>query len=648
MTLVTRHSFLNMCGIAGIVGPTDMESATFAVKRMIAALARRGPDAEGLTVLTNAVLGHRRLAIFDLTDAGAQPMTSADRSLSVVFNGAIYNFRALRAELEKLGFRFRSDSDTEVLLHGYRAWGMEALVRRLRGMFAFGLWDVQAQKLFLARDRLGVKPLVYASRNESLAFASTVGALERSGYARGIDEKAVVEFLRWGFVGEDRCIYRAVQKLPAATILEWCAGRIRQYRYWHPPSPTAAPRLSFGDAVADVERRLREAVAIRLDADVPVAVLLSGGIDSSLICWAVADLGADLTAYTVGVPGDPWDESAQSALTARRLGIRHQVLPMSTDDLPEIDELLFAYDEPFACSSALGMLRISRAIAASAKVVLTGDGGDDLFLGYPRHRHLWLAQGLSHCVPSGWTQTWNRWGRQISRVGPLRRAGAMIDYATGGVTAYFEKSTHLTGYGEKNLLGPRFSDPMSETAPISTPSNGMVEALVNFEVQGRFVGEYLKKVDGATMHYGLEARSPFLDQELWNFGCKLPVSLRLHHGELKAILRALARRHIGIGIAARKKRGFRIPAQRWLASRWLARAEQTLGDSMLAREGWIDSRNTLAELRRSALRGAASEELWNIFVLESWMQHDRQERREHGNFSSARRTSMTSSTAVSC
>jgi asparagine synthase (glutamine-hydrolysing) len=629
-----------MCGIAGIVGPADMESASLAVKRMIAALARRGPDAEGLTVLTNAVLGHRRLAIFDLTDAGAQPMSSADRSLSVVFNGAIYNFRALRAELEKLGFRFRSDSDTEVLLHGYRAWGMESLVGRLRGMFAFGLWDDQAQKLFLARDRLGVKPLVYASRNQSLAFASTVGALERSGYARGIDERAVVDFLRWGFVGEDRCIYRAVQKLPAATILEWRAGSVRQYRYWQPPSPAAAPRLSFADAVAEVERRLREAVAMRLDADVPVAVLLSGGIDSSLICWAVADLGADLTAYTVGVPGDPWDESAQAALTARRLGIRHQVLAMSTDELPEIDELLSAYDEPFASSSALGM--------PSAKVVLTGDGGDDLFLGYPRHRHLWLAQGLSHCVPSGWTQTWNRWGRQIPRVGPLRRAGAMIDYATGGIAAYFEKSTRLTAYGEKNLLGPRFSDRISETSPISTPSHSMVEALVNFERQGRFVGEYLKKVDGATMHYGLEARSPFLDQELWNFGCALPVSLRLHRGELKAILRALARRHVGIGIAARKKRGFRIPAQRWLASRWLSQAEQTLGDSMLAREEWIDPRNTLAELRRSALRGAASEELWNIFVLESWMQHDRQQRRERDNCLPARWTSLTSAAVVSC
>jgi asparagine synthase (glutamine-hydrolysing) len=637
-----------MCGIAGIVGPADMESASLAVKRMSAALARRGPDAEGLSVLTNAVLGHRRLAIFDLTDAAAQPMSSADRSLSVVFNGAIYNFRRLRAELEKLGFRFRSDSDTEVLLHGYRAWGMEPLVRRLRGMFAFGLWDDQAQKLFLARDRLGVKPLVYASRNQSLAFASTVSALEQSGYARGIDDEAIVDFLRWGFVGDDRSIYRAVQKLPAATILEWRAGRFRQYRYWQPPSPAAAPQLSFGDAVAEVERRLREAVALRLNADVPVAVLLSGGIDSSLICWAVADLGADLTAYTVGVPGDPWDESAQAALTARRLGIRHRVLPMSANELPEIDELLSAYDEPFACSSALGMLRISRAIAPSAKVVLTGDGGDDLFLGYPRHRHLWLAQGLSHCVPSRWSETWNRWGRQISHMGPLRRAGTMIDYATGGITAYFEKSTHLAGYGEKNLLGPRFNDRMNETSPISIPSDGMVEALVNFERQGRFVGEYLKKVDGATMHYGLEARSPFLDQELWNFGCALPVRLRLRHGELKAILRALARRHVGIGIAARKKRGFRIPAQRWLASRWLARAEQTLEDAMLVREGWIDARNTVAELRRSALGGAASEELWNIFVLESWMQHHRQQRRDGGDFLTARSTPLTSPTAVSC
>jgi len=610
-----------MCGIAGIVGLTDNETGRLKVGRMVGALARRGPDAEGLAAWPGAVFGHRRLAIFDLSEAGAQPMSTSDRTLSVVFNGAIYNFKSVRAELEKLGCRFRSNSDTEVLLHGYRAWGVEPLVRRLRGMFAFGLWDNPARKLYLVRDRLGVKPLVFACRGNQLAFASTVAALKGAGYAGAVNDDAMLDILRWGFVREEHSIYRSIQKLPAATILEWSAGDYRQYSYWQQPRPQSATTLSFHDAVGETERRLRDAVAIRLEADVPVAVLLSGGIDSSLICRAVAELGANLTAYTVGVPGDSSDESAAAVRTAKQLGVRHSVLALDDLHMPEIEELLAAYDEPFPSSSALGMLSISRAISSAAKVVLTGDGGDDLFLGYPRHRHLWLAEHITQFLAPKFTKTWNRWGPTF-RVGPLRRAGALMDYATGGIDAFFAKSTDLAGYRAKGLLGPRLSKLRPLFVNGADPSHGMVDQLAEYERNGRFISEYLKKVDGATMHYGLEARAPFLDQELWEFASALPVSLRLHRGELKAILRALARRRIGFGVSARRKRGFRIPAQRWLVSHWRERGEDTFSSSILAQTGWIDRANVIAELRRSAQLGRAGEELWNLFVLESWLQRE--------------------------
>jgi asparagine synthase (glutamine-hydrolysing) len=610
-----------MCGIAGIVGLTDNETGRLRVGRMVGALARRGPDAEGLAAWPGAVFGHRRLAIFDLSEAGAQPMSTSDRTLSVVFNGAIYNFKSVRAELEKLGCRFRSNSDTEVLLHGYRAWGVEPLVRRLRGMFAFGLWDNPARKLYLVRDRLGVKPLVFACRGNQLAFASTVAALKGAGYAGAVNDDAMLDILRWGFVREEHSIYRSIQKLPAATILEWSAGDYRQYSYWQQPRPQSATTLSFHDAVGETERRLRDAVAIRLEADVPVAVLLSGGIDSSLICRAVAELGANLTAYTVGVPGDSSDESAAAVRTAKQLGVRHSVLALDDLHMPEIEELLAAYDEPFPSSSALGMLSISRAISSAAKVVLTGDGGDDLFLGYPRHRHLWLAEHITQFLAPKFTKTWNRWGPTF-RVGPLRRAGALMDYATGGIDAFFAKSTDLAGYRAKGLLGPRLSKLRPLFVNGADPSHGMVDQLAEYERNGRFISEYLKKVDGATMHYGLEARAPFLDQELWEFASALPVSLRLHRGELKAILRALARRRIGFGVSARRKRGFRIPAQRWLVSHWRERGEDTFSSSILAQTGWIDRANVIAELRRSAQLGRAGEELWNLFVLESWLQRE--------------------------
>ena len=612
-----------MCGIAGIVGLADNVTGRSKVEQMVDVLKRRGPDAQGLAEWPGAVLGHRRLAIFDLSEAGGQPMSTSDGAVAVVFNGAIYNFKSVRADLEKLGCRFRSNSDTEVLLHGYRAWGMAPLVRRLRGMFAFGLWDNFARKLYLVRDRLGVKPLVFACRGNQLAFASTVRALKCGGYGGAVNDDAMLDILRWGFVGESQCIYRSMQKLPAATILEWSAGNYRQYRYWQAPRPQSATTLSFHDAVAETERRLRDAVAIRLDADVPVAVLLSGGIDSSLICGVVAELGADLTAYTVAVPGDPSDESAAAASTARRLGIRHCLIELGDAQMPDVEELLSAYDEPFPSSSALGMLRISRAISASAKVVLTGDGGDDLFLGYPRHRHIWFAERLARFLAPSFAETWNRWSRQSLRVGPLRRASALIDYATGGVDAFFEKSAGLAVYRAKGLLGSRLSTVPQVLMNEAEAHRGMVDKLVEFERGGRFVSEYLKKVDGATMHYGLEARAPFLDQELWEFACLLPVNLRLHHGELKAILRALARRRIGLGVSARKKRGFTIPAHRWLVSHWRGRGEDVFNNSILAQNGWIDPVNVLAELRRSAQLGRAGEELWKLFVLETWLQRER-------------------------
>lgn len=630
-----------MCGIAGIVGLTDNETGRLKVEQMVGALERRGPDAEGLAEWPGAVLGHRRLAIFDLSDAGAQPMSTADGALAVVFNGAIYNFKSVRAELEKLGCRFRSHSDTEVLLHGYRAWGMEPLVQRLRGMFAFGLWDSLERKLYLVRDRLGVKPLVFARRGKQLAFASTVRALKCGGYAGAINDDAILDILRWGFVGEEHCIYRSIQKLPAATILEWSAGNYRQYCYWHAPRPQSATTLTFHDAVSETERRLREAVAIRLDADVPVAVLLSGGIDSSLICGVVAELGADLTAYTVGVPGDPSDESAAAASTASRLGIRHCLIELGDAHMPDVEELLSAYDEPFPSSSALGMLRISRAISSSAKVVLTGDGGDDLFLGYPRHRHLWFAERMARFMAPSFAETWSRWGGQGLRVGPLRRAGALMDYATRGVDAFLEKSTGLAVYRTKGLLGPRLGSVQQVLMNEAEPGRGMVDRLVEFERGGRFVGEYLKKVDGATMHYGLEARAPFLDQELWRFACSLPVKLRLHHGELKAILRALARRRIGIGVSARKKRGFSIPAHRWLIRQWRGRAEDVFNNSILARTGWIDRANVLAELRRSAQLGRTGDELWNLFVLETWLQRERGAAHDEAGYLPVRPEAMT-------
>jgi asparagine synthase (glutamine-hydrolysing) len=614
-----------MCGIAGLVGVHGAR-AKGVVQTMVRALARRGPDGEGTEVWREAVLGHRRLAIFDLSPAGHQPMVSPDGKVGVVFNGAIYNFRELRADLEHRGHPFRSNTDTEVLVHGYREWGIERLVARLEGMFAFGLWDEATGRLFLVRDRLGVKPLAYAVRNGQLAFASTVRALREGGFAGEVEGQAVTEFLEFGFVTDDRSIYRGVFKVPAASIVEWSAGRLHTRSYWDVPSPGASDTLSLDDAVEETERLFLQAVEKRLQADVPVGALLSGGIDSALVCWAVARLGAKITAFTVGTPGDPWDESSDARATARQLGIAHEVLDVSALDAPDIGELASAYAEPFACASALGLMRVSRAVASAATVLLTGDGGDDVFLGYPEHRHLWLAGNLARVVPRAAARGWRSCRRLLPRRGWSRRLRSFLDYTTGGLGAVAIARDGLPTYRRQGLLGERL-------AAATIPDRAMPWSLeagrrilsdfLVYDRRTRFVGEYMTKVDGATMHHALEARSPFLDQDVWEFASRIPLGVRLHRGRLKAVLRELARRRIGERVARGRKRGFGIPVQRWLAGRWRPLAEDLLTDPLVGQEGWIRPGPALVALRDSARRGWVSKPLWYICALESWLRHER-------------------------
>lgn len=614
-----------MCGIAGVVGFTDRIVAEDTVRKMVCALSRRGPDSEGIESWDKAVLGHRRLAIFDLSEAGRQPMVLMDGSVGIVFNGAIYNYRELRAELIAHGYEFGSTTDTEVLLYGYQEWGLDKLISRLRGMFAFGLWDNRIRKLYLVRDRLGVKPLVFVRHNGTLAFASTVNALRTSGYVGDLDEHAVAEFLEFGFITDDHSIYRGAVKVPAASVVEWSDGDITQHVYWEPPMAEASSTLSFPEAVEETEHLLLRSVEIRLHADVPIGALLSGGIDSALVCWAVSKLRGDVTAYTIGTPGDPWDETVAATTTARVLGIEHHVLEMAGWDEPEIEELVSAYAEPFACASALGMLKVSRAIAPAVKVLLTGDGGDDVFLGYPRHRHLWFAQRLSRKLPSAVANWWLASRSALPRIGPLRRAAALLDYTTGGLGTIVGNSRGLSTYKANGLLGDRLL-PLSldhSEIPLSIDAGRQVLAdFLDYERKTKFVGEYMTKVDGATMHYALEARSPFLDQFLWEFASSLPFDLRFYRNRPKAILRELAQRKISADVAKRQKRGFGIPVQRWIVGRWRPLVEATLRESILNKEGWIRSDAALDQLELAVHKGWAPHQLWYLFALESWMRRE--------------------------
>jgi len=588
---------------------------------MLGALAKRGPDGHGIYAWDNAVFGHRRLAIFDLSEAGRQPMLSPDGRIGVTFNGAIYNFTALRSELSARGYRFGSRSDTEVLVHGYDAWGIDGLVERLHGMFAFALWDDRSQTLHLVRDRLGVKPLLFFVSGSLLAFASTASALAAGGFAGELDPHAIAEFLEFGFVTDERCIYQGVSKLGAACIATWRDGALTVRRYWS-AGPQQRERVPFREAVETTEKLLLRAVELRLQADVPVAALLSGGIDSALVCWAIRELGADVTAYTVATPGDPWDESADAVRTATELRVPHRVLPLTAQSAPTIDDLIAAYGEPFACGSALGMLAISSAVRQHAKVLLTGDGGDDAFLGYPRNLQYLLAQRLARTLPSGSTSAWRAMRGLVPRVGPLRRAVHFVDYATGGYPAVINVRDGFPFYEQHGMLGERLQSsmlPFRSLHPSLSAARRIMDDHLDFEMKTYFFSEFMTKVDGATMSHGLEARAPMLDQRLWEYVASLPYDLRLHDLRLKAILRDIARRRVSARVAKGAKRGFGVPVQRWLTGRWRKSFEQVFGDSALEAGGWIHAQPVLRSIAALPDGETAPDQLWYLYVLEHWV-----------------------------
>jgi asparagine synthase (glutamine-hydrolysing) len=587
-------------------------------------LKRRGPNAEGIECWPAAVLGHRRLSIFDLSDAGHQPMMSDDRQVAVVFNGAIYNYRDLRSRLEKKGYVFHSQTDTEVLVHGYREWGIDLLVTQLRGMFAIALWDANLQTLYLVRDRLGVKPLIYCEQSGTIAFASTVRALHRAGFGGDLDTAAVLEFLEFGYVTDQQAIYQNIRKVPAGGLVRFDVNTktTRVSRYWTSPSPEVggARTVDFAAAVDEVEQRLVEAVRLRLSADVKVASLLSGGIDSSLVCWAIQQAGGDLTAYTVGVPGDAADESDAASATARKLGIRHEVLPLEPESAPGIADMTEAFGEPFACSSALGMLAVSKLVKANATVLLTGDGGDDVFLGYPEHRNFFIAQQAAGFLPEfamrGWKTVRHLWPSS----GMFKRARNFGDFVSGGLPAVTAVHDGLPNYGA--ILNGELKGRSIPQRQMPQPPGGgrnLLNEFLHYDFNQRFTGEYLTKVDGATMHYALEARSPFLDHQLWEYAASLPFSVRLRNYELKAVLRQIVANRIGPGIAALPKLGFTVPAERWVTTRWREQFEAAFERPLLGELGWVCPKEIRSELRRATEQGHAPKQLWYLFVLENWL-----------------------------
>jgi asparagine synthase (glutamine-hydrolysing) len=611
-----------MCGIAGCVELKRADIAARVTRIMTDALARRGPDSEGAHSWPGVSFGHRRLAIIDLSDAGRQPMLNDSGEIGIVFNGCIYNFQELRKELEACGERFRSHCDTEVLVRGYEAWGIDKMMPKLRGMFAFAIWDQKRRRLTMARDRLGVKPLVYATTSEGIAFASTVGALRQAGFGGEIDPASVLEFLEFGYVTDQRCIYQGLTKLPPATVLEWQDGRIQQRTYWTLPGYEEPGKVGFEEAVEETERLLLESVRLRLVSDVPIGVLLSGGIDSALICWAMKKLNANAKAFTVGAPGDTSDETAGARETARIIGIPHEVVTPPETCPVMLEEIAGAYSEPFGSQSAQGMLLVSRVVKPLATVLLTGDGGDDVYLGYPFFMNAWRAQKLARKLPGAARMAWNGIRPLVPYSGTARRAKNFLDYATRGLGAYTKAHDGLPYLEKHSILGARLAG--ATLAQRATPSSADSASRLLFDVfdyhlKTQFLSEFMPKVDGGTMYYAVEARSPLLDHKIWEFGAALSPEVRFHGGGLKAVLREIVRRRVSPVVAARQKQGFTVPVDRHLTSGAREELEGIRGVSLLEQGGWVRPGSLERIIGEAGRLRSVSPQLWHLLVLENWL-----------------------------
>ena len=593
-----------MCGIAGHLAfpSADPERA----RRMTAALSHRGPDGEGHWSEGPIALGHRRLAIIDLTEGGAQPMHSADGALTVVFNGEIYNYRELREELRPRR-TFRTESDTEVLLHLYEELG-EALLPKLRGMFAFALWDARRQRLLAARDPFGEKPLVWTERRgpggTELSFASELGALRASGGETGsVDRAALSDYLELLYVPAPRTIFQGVRKLPAGHLLVATREGVTVRRYFTPPVPGSRPDRR-GDLPARVRAELERAVRLRLRSDVPIAALLSGGIDSSAVVGLMAkELGPGVRTFSVGF-GQGDDELPFARAVAKRHQTDHHELVVTGELAGEVVEGLSAHGEPFGDSSAVPTAAVCRAVAREAKVVLTGDGGDELFAGYGRYRRV---GSLPH-VPFA-DRAAALAGRAASR---YRRAALAVgrrgDARNRALVEVFslEERRRLLGQDARALPAPE-------------GPTGDVDAAIAFDLAVYLPEDLLPKVDAASMRHGLESRAPFLDQELAALVVPLAEEEKQTATQGKLALRAAVKDLLPEEILGREKRGFGSPVEQWLRGPLRPMLEGLLFPPSARAKSLLDPTAIDAVVKEVARGRGNAHQAWALLALEQWL-----------------------------
>lgn len=625
-----------MCGIAGILDTRERPADAAVLKRMCDQLAHRGPDAEGFHVRGPVGLGHRRLSIIDLA-GGAQPLANEDGTVWVTFNGEVYNFGDLRGPLEARGHRFATHSDTEVVVHAYEEYGPRC-VEHFRGMFAFAVWDGPNRRLFLARDRLGKKPLFYTVADGQFVFASELqGLLQHPGVRREVDPTAVDDYLTYGYIPAPKTIFRGVHKLPPAHILtvevpkDGGEPNLRVERYW---------RLAYGpkvvtdehEAIEGLAEVLTEAVRLRMIADVPLGALLSGGVDSGVVVALMSGLSAaPVKTFSIGFQEKAFNELPAARVVADRFGTDHHELVVRPDALAVLPTLVRHYGEPYADSSAIPSYYVAEMTRRHVTVALNGDGGDECFAGYERYlgtlaaeryrRLPWLVrrgviEPAAALIPDS-----------LPRRNRLRQAKRFLEGANlGPVERYARWVGYLTPARKRDLYSDRFRADLGGYAAegwlaglLAAGPGDPLDRVLAADVESYLPYDLLVKMDIATMAHGLEARSPFLDHQVMEFAARLPAGLKVRGRTLKYLLRKFAGRLLPAGHLNRRKMGFGVPVGEWMRGDLRPLVEDAVLSERAARRGYFQP-DAVRRLCREHLDGRRdhTHQVWALLWLELW------------------------------
>lgn len=641
-----------MCGIAGILITRATNPRNLAaIDAMAATLHHRGPDSGGIWLDRNGgvALGHRRLAIVDLSDAGHQPMLSADENLVMTFNGEIYNFASLRPGLAARGHCFRSDSDTEVMLAAFEYYGVEEALKQFSGMFAAGVWDRKHRVLHLVRDRMGKKPLYVALADGALLFASELKAiLAYPDFRPTVDTRALAMMLRQGWMPDQHCIWKGVFKLPPGTMLsvraedletasiESLRGRVRCWWSLAAVAETGQRyplTLDKSELDTELDWLLRSAVRQRMVADVPLGAFLSGGIDSStIVALMQAQSSRPIRTFTIGFCEAEYDEAAYASEVARYFGTDHTEFRLTpTEVCAVIPDLPQIWDEPFADELQIPTLLLSRLARQHVTVALSGDGGDECFGGYARHfmlarlaalfrlpsslRRL-AASALLKLTPQAWQEIF----RILQLPATLRPAlnGVNLQKLARALEAADENERYnkMTTFGSTPVvLDPEAADP-TDVPPLPDA----VGRLIYRDMAGYLTGDILVKLDRATMAASLEARCPFLDDRVVEFAWRLPTAVKIRDGQGKRPLRRVLRRYLPENLFERPKQGFNVPIGEWLTGPLRGWTEELLDGASIRREGLLHSGRIQAcwQQHLSGRRDRSSE-LWAILMVQAWL-----------------------------